>query len=311
MPDFRIYLERVREFNPGLTVREAGPDDGPAFVKLFNSYYNRKTNLEYFKWQFFDSPFDSRLFVAVDEGRLAGMYGIKLYPLTSGASAGFAVDFLIEEPYRKKGIAYLLEDEVVDFCRQNGAAVLSALPNASGNAAFKALGWRSVAKIDSLLYELPGSKPYEAAIDVDTPAATPGIAFLKNDGYRKWRYDHHPTHHYDKISPGGDIFAITKNFSNPFDGRTYCDIVEISARCSAKELNELIKFVTAKAKKENMDALATWALPHTALFSMLTFMGFRPVPQERYFCLKLADPGLASLYDVENWVLSQIDAEIY
>jgi GNAT superfamily N-acetyltransferase len=151
MPDVYDYLERVREINPDIIVREAERTDGTHFVALFNSYYKRKTSIAYFQWQFFDTPYEAKLFTAFDDGKLVGYLGVKIYPLSGNILAGFAVDLLIDEPYRKRGIAYLLGAEIMDFCKSRGVAVMAALPNAYGNAAFKSFGWKSIAKIDTLV----------------------------------------------------------------------------------------------------------------------------------------------------------------
>ena len=49
-------IARVKEINFDVIIREARIEDGQDFVKLFNKHYNRKTNLDYYSWQFFKSP---------------------------------------------------------------------------------------------------------------------------------------------------------------------------------------------------------------------------------------------------------------
>jgi len=310
MPDFRDLLPRIKELNNTIVIRAAEINDGPGFVQLFNTYYKRKTSLEYFKWQFFTSSYESRLFTAFDDTQLVGFYGIKLYPLTSGILTGFAIDFLLDESYRKKGIGYLLEAEVEDFCRTRGVSVLSALPNASGNAAFKAFGWNSVSKIDTLVKGLPIDAKminYTGEIAIGDEKY---IEFAKNKEFREWRYNAHPAYNYEHITLDKDNFAVIKLFANPFDKKNYQDIVEVSYS-SMMHLVKILEKIFQEAADKNVDSITIWALPHTALFRFLVKQGFNSLPQERFFCLKMLDERMAPLDHLEKWNLAEIDAEIF
>ena len=57
MHDIQEYVDRVKQLNPEINVREATLQDGDKFVSLFNAYYARKTNINYFTWQFFESGY--------------------------------------------------------------------------------------------------------------------------------------------------------------------------------------------------------------------------------------------------------------
>ncbi len=324
----------LSEVNQGLNIRHAGPGDGPAFVALFNTYYKRKTSLEYFKWQFFHSPFESRLFTAFDKDRLVGIYGIKIIPLTNGIVTGFVVDVLIDESYRRRGIGHLLETEAENFCREKKAAVLSVLPNAAGNAAFKSYGWKSVAKIDTLVMDRPvlsesDNVPVLSESDnvpvlpegAGVPAGwidpiDPYIEFAKGREFREWRYDRHPVYKYENIALDNANFAITKAFTDPFNGNRYQDIVEIVYNGPA-ELRSLLGKIFEQeqagqtGQTGQTGTLTVWALPHTPLFGFLSDLGFRALQQERFFCLKVLDQRIDWLYQVDKWNLSEIDAEIF
>lgn len=300
----------LSELNQGLNIRHAGLEDGPAFVALFNTYYKRKTSLEYFKWQFFHSPFESRLFTVFDKDRLAGIYGIKIIPLTNGILAGFVVDVLIDESYRRRGIGHLLETEAGNFCREKKAAVLAVLPNAAGNAAFKSYGWKSVAKIDTLVIDRP-ILPESAGVPAGwKDPAGPYIEFSKGPEFRAWRYDGHPVYKYENIALDKANFAITKVFTDPFNGNRYQDIVEIVYNSPA-ELGLLLSKIFGKEQAGQTGTLTIWALPHTPLYGFLSNLGFRALQQERFFCLKVLDENMDWLYQVDRWNLSEIDAEIF
>jgi GNAT superfamily N-acetyltransferase len=310
MPDFRDLIPRIKELNDTIVIRTADLNDGPGFVQLFNTYYKRKTSLEYFKWQFISSPYESKLFAAFDGTRLVGFYGIKLYPLTNGLLTGFAIDFLIDESCRKKGIGYLLEAEVEDFCRIRNVSVLTALPNGSGNAAFKAFGWQSVSKIDTLVKGLPIATGMIDPVDKAYSEEGHYIEYAKSKEFREWRYNAHPAYKYEYVTVDKDNFAVAKLFANPFDKKNYQDIVEISYS-SPENLAKILEKVFREATDKNVDSITIWALPHTTLFRSLVQQGFTSLPQERFFCMKMLDEKMEPLYDLKKWNLAEIDAEIY
>lgn len=304
------FLTRVRELNSSIQIRRAILSDGQAFVRLFNNYYKRKTCIEYFKWQFFDSPFDSMLAMAFDGEALIGFYGIKKYPLSTGIYSGFAIDFFIADTYRKRGIAFLLESEVVRFCQENDIKLLTALPNFYGNAAFKTLGWSSVAKIDTLVcndFNLLFHNSKEAIEIVEIEAY---VRFAKDEIYRTWRFNDNPLYNYKKIHVDKNHFAMVKLFKNPETSHSVGDIVELVCP-NLKVLSVLINEVVAFFKEENVNTMTIWALPHTVLYSFLVENGLKIEEQQRFFCVKAIDLSQRSLTDIKMWNLDECDAEIY
>jgi GNAT superfamily N-acetyltransferase len=311
MADLYEYVKRVRELNPDITIREADLADGEQFVALFNSYYKRKTNLAYFQWQFFNTPFESKLFTAFYDNKLVGYYGVKIYPLSGDILTGFAVDLLIHEPYRKTGIVFLLEAAIMDHCKAKGVSVMTALPNAYGNAAFRSLGWKSIAKVDTLviddLYSISSGTNGNSTFNNSNSVLT---KFVKDDPYRNWRYNSHPIYNYEPIVLDDNNYAITKLFTDPVNGNTFGDMVEVS--CSGVQNFELLlSKILVQMKAKNVHTLTTWALPHTTLYILLKELGFKAVPQERFFCVKLINSYLEKLYQINNWDLAQSDAEIF
>jgi len=300
-------IQRLRDINPTIVVREAGLQDGAQFVALFNKYYKRETNVEYFRWQFFNGPTISKLFLALDEGKLIGYYGVKIYELTNGTSAGFVIDLLVDEGYRKRGIAYLLNEEVVQFSNSHQASVMAGLPNAFGNASLNAMGWKTIAKIDDLV-----AADFEIA-SVPTALHNPGkslVEFARNENYRHWRFRENPLYTYKEICVDKNNYAVTKLFKNPSTDVVVNDLVDFKFD-EISTFSVLLSRVLEQMKEDKTKTITTWALPHTAVFSFLTRAGFRISPQARYFCLKLLDINRSELYQIENWNLVQADAEIY
>jgi hypothetical protein len=311
MADLYEYAKRVRELNPDIIIREADRTDGEQFVALFNSYYKRKTNLAYFQWQFFNTPFVSKLFTAFHNDKLVGYYGVKIYPLSGDILTGFAIDLLIHEPYRKTGIVFLLEAAIMDYCKANGVSVMTALPNAYGNAAFRSLGWKSIAKIDTLviddIYSISAGTNGNSIVESSNGALT---KFVKDDQYRNWRYSSHPIYCYELVTLDEDNYAITKLFTDPVNGSTFGDMVEVSF-AGVQNFKLLLSKILVQMKAKNVHTITTWALSHTPLYFLLKDLGFKTVPQERFFCVKVINLNLEKLYQINNWDLAQSDAEIF
>jgi hypothetical protein len=310
MADVYEYAKRVREFNPDIVIREADQADGEPFVALFNSYYKRKTSLAYFQWQFFNTPFESKLFTAFHDDKLVGYYGVKIYPLSGEILTGFAIDLLIHEPYRKRGIVFLLEAAIMNYCKSKGVSVMTGLPNAYGNAAFKSLGWKSIAKIDTLVIDNLNaiSLSDKGITGVNNNSAL--TKFVKDDEYRIWRYNNHPIYNYEPIILDENNYAITKLFTDPVNGNIFGDMVEVSC-IEVQNFELLLSKILIQMEAKNVHTLTTWALPHTSLYFLLKELGFKTVPQERFFCVKLIDSNLEKLYHINNWDLAQSDAEIF
>ena len=301
------YILRVTELNPNVIVREASLNDSDAFIALFNKHYNRKTSFEYYQWQFFDSAILSKLFVAFEADVLIGMYGVKVHPLSTGELTGFVIDFLVDEEYRKRGIAFLLEGVAQQFGIENNIAVFTALPNKYGNAALRSMGWKSVAKVDSLLLKL---EDYQVSLTNESISLDihPLICFVKDAKYQQWRYSKHPVYKYEIIKAKNVAYAVVKQFKDGVSGDVFGDIVYI--KCPIADFDSLFELILVKMREWNIKSVTTWALPHTTLYNSLMQKGFCSNAQERYFCVNTFQNNDKYL-TINNWDLVQIDAEIF
>jgi len=302
------YIERVRGINAGLEIRKATLADAPNFVSLFNQYYNRKTSMAYFEWQFFNSPIPSTLFVAYDSDKLVGYYGIKIHKLSNGGFTGFVIDVLIHDSYRKKGILFLLEWEAEKVCMESGVSVMTALPNVHGQAALKALGWKTIQKINKLHVEEFAATP-SVPEKVPSNASVNAVRFLKDADYRRWRFDRNPTYRYEVITVNKST-ATTKLFVEPATGIVYGDIVDVDI-FDASDSSRLIYEAISRMREKNVVSITTWSMPHTHLYPVFRAVGFKESPQERYFCVKVVQKEYSMLEDIMNWDLVQADAEIF
>lgn len=309
MDRLQEYIARVKEINPDVIIREARIEDGQDFIKLFNKHYNRKTNLDYYNWQFFKSPLISRLFMAYENHELIGMHGVKINFLTNGIKTGFGVDFLVDESHRKKGIPFLLEGAVQNFCLKNNVSILTALPNIYGRSAFRSMGWKSVAKIDSLVLKNINTRIPTKSFNIsDTHISTQLISFEKNKQYQFWRFDQHPIYKYKSIKIKNNVFAIIKKFENSLTGEIFGDIVYMES--PIEEFDKLFALIMDEMMQMKISSVTTWALPHTKLHHILLQKGFKELAQERYFCVKCLG-NEPDYLRIENWNIVQIDSEIY
>lgn len=312
MKDFQAHIEFAKRINRELTLKKATESDGISFVNLYNQYYsNRKTSINYFKWQYLDSPFDSQLFLVLKNDKLIAYCGLKIYLLSNNLSTGFVIDFLIDETHRRKGIAFLLEEAIVSYCKESDVHLLSALPNPFGNATLSAMGWTTVAKVDSMTLDLKENHSLKIVAAKQKDVIEEPFKFYKDEVYRSWRFDQSPVYSYENVSVGNKAFAVTKLFFDSFNGITYGDIVDIVVSEQEELAEPLIEEVIKYMNLKKVRTLTCWAFPHTRLYSVLLSKGFKSKPQNRFFCIKPLSRELEYLVSLNKWDLVEADSEVF
>lgn len=310
MPLDTSFIDEIWDINRTIEIRPATLDDAKKFSDLMNRNYTHGITPLYFKWQFIDSFYPSQLFVAYDGERLVGCYGVQISCLNNGKKCGFALDLLIDEDYRRRGIPFLLVYELARFAKEKGADFLAALPNKDGMKGHKGFGWRHVGTIRTLMLS-PGQAKESRHNAIDQ-AERKLIYFFRNDMYRNWRYNRNPRFSYGYVQTAPHLFAVTKVFKDPATGRRYGDIIDYSYDTTDKQgLKDLFSNAVQILEKTGVDDITTWALTHTPQRPILEMMGFREMPQERYFCIKILSERCEYMYDFSNWHLVQGDAELY
>lgn len=294
--------------------RLAEISDIPQLVDLMNREYLRKKRESYFLWQYFHSSYPTILMGAFFGAKLMGMFGLQKRKLQNGLNVGQAIDLLIASEWRKKGLFLKLGEKAFQ-CFEN-LDLLCVLPNLAGkNACEKSLKWKTLGKIHSmsLLSEnLINIKDEKSIFSENVDRKNTFSMFYYDERIRNWRYDQHPEYHYDYIFLDSGEFAVTKIFIDPVEKWKSGDIVDIKCALNDKKLlKELLIKAIYYLKKQNMEIITTWALPHTALHQVLESLGFSETPQERYFCMKVLKRQFEYLYDINRWHLVQADAEIY
>lgn len=304
-------LDRVRSLNKDIIIREANSNNKNDFIHLLNKQYERKRTIEYFDWMFVNNYLKTKLFAAYDKNEMIGFYGVRFHTLSNDATCGFAVDLLIKENYRNRGIFILLENEVYKTALLNNAVALTALPNNNGMKAHTGIDlWKNISKIDSFVLDcnknIKLGNGIQSKIEADNI-----IYFFKNDRYRQWRYDMNPVYKYSKVKISEGIFSITKIFEDKLNNVVFGDIVDFE--CDMNDISLIQKLFYKSCEhliEQKVEFITAWAVI-PLLQECLESLGFYPESRERYFCVKVINNNYQYLYDINNWHLVQADSEIY
>jgi hypothetical protein len=306
------FVDRIREINSAINIRPARAEDAKPFTELMNKQYSRIKKEEYFYWQFMNPSIPTKLFVAYENDLFVGSYGIQVHTLNNSVLCGFTIDLLIREAYRNRALLVLFEEEAQKFAMEKGAQVMTSLPNFDGMRAHKGLRtWKHIGTVKT--YTLPKA---EVAGDKELPEHRTSeeelVYFSKSDAYRIWRYKLNPAYEYTYIKLDSGEFAVTKIFKDPVTNLRYGDIVDFECGLQdLKLLRELFLKACMHLKGEGVEAITTWALPHTPLSGVVESLGFTETQPERYFCFKALKSVNDQTYDFSRWHLVQADSEIY
>lgn len=305
-------IERVRRINSNLDIRPAVESDAEKFIALMNSQYQKKRTTAYYYWQFFSSALPTRLFLAYDKDSLAACYGVQIGTLSNGQTCAQAIDLVVAEQYRLRGLFLLLELEASTFASEHNCIAMVCLPNRLGMKAHAAIAdWHSLGPIPTM--ELRKTSQSDSAIVIQQQlSADTSLSFFKDDIYRSWRYDHNPQSQYEYVRLSCGDFATVKLFVDPLDGTRFGDIVEFNCGVLAPSRFQLL-FDTAINYLFNLDAeiVTTWTLPHMPHYRLLKARGFIDTSLERYFCVKVLDSKYRHLYNLNQWNLMESDSELY
>jgi len=291
-----------------ITFKIASESDIPQMVDLMNSEYLRKKNESYFLWQYFKSVYPTISMCAFKDEKLVGMFGLQKRMLNNGAVVGQAIDLIVANEWRGRGIFKRLYEKVLSYF--DSLDVLCVFPNLNGkNACEKGLGWLTVGRINSMCIS---KKPQEAGRISVTPPNHKLCRFEYNTRIRQWRFRQHPEYEYSYIHHPSQNLVITKVFVDPINKTRIGDIVDFECDLdNPLKLSEIFVDGCLHLIKQEVEYITTWALPHTQLYGVLKSLGFTEMPQERYFCVKILNKRYECLNDIPNWHLVQADAEIY
>ncbi len=270
--------------------------DVPRLRELMNAQYARKKTDAYFHWQYFDSAWPTRVVVADVDGQAMGMFGMQARRLADGTRVGQAIDLLLDPTLRGTGAFAAMGARAL--AELPDLQAVCVLPNLNGrNAVARSLQWDVLGKLDAL--EWPTDQPLGKGADPQ-PLAPARAQFAWTPAELRWRFEAHPDYRYTWHGP-----VLTKLFQDPVTGRRFGDLV-LSQGSQADIHTAALALAT-----DGVERVTTWALPHTATSQALREIGFQPVAQERYFCVRVLDPTVAHLADWRAWALQPADAEFF
>lgn len=314
-------IKKAMEINSRLIFREAAPEDAPALADLMNKTYARKRTGDYFIWQYFSQLQPAKLFIANNEGVPVGIYGLQIKP-TTGGLCGSAIDSLVDEPFRGRGIFNILENNALTYARDSGAKFIATLPNRPGMIVrHRQLGWNVIGKIDQLEVEASSApRLIEKLLEKVKTMPNDDIQmlnkklnyFIKEKNFWSWRYEQNPIYKYERVLGKKSSFAVIKIFTDPITKKVYGDVVDFS--CDLSDIKSILGLYLSACRRlqaRGARIIATWILPHLTLAKILVESGFKAVIQERYFCVKLLGPEFFPMLDINNWHLTQGDTEFY
>lgn len=279
-----------------MDIRLATRADVPQLRALFNAQYARQKGEDYFHWQYFDSAWPTVVACAVDDGQVVGMFGLQCRQLTDGTQIGQAIDLLLAPHTRGSGLFAQLGAHAL--AQMPALQAVCVLPNANGcRAVVKALRWTQLAQVPALEWTAgqPLGQLPPGALDIG-----PLHQFGWSISMANWRFSQHPQFHYERYGQ-----AVTKVFTDPATGHRLGDLVD--AGFSGDDLLAAIHGLVG----QGVERVTTWALPHEPSFAALCRIGFVPVVQERYFCVRVLDPHSGHLGLASAWSLRPADAEFY
>lgn len=294
-----------------INIRQGTAEDIPALVKLFNRNYKRQKTAGYFRWQFFNSAYPTLLILACNDRQVVGMFGLQTRMLKSRLRVGQAIDMLIDENYRCKGLFRKLADSATALCGEIDALIV--LPNLSGRFAVeKRLGWKTVGMVPALVMESKNDLEIDnKKIISDVGQIQPTFEeFMYTDETYKWRFDEHPDYSYTRITLDNDCFAYTKHFTDPDSGNVFSDIMYIGGclKTNADLARVLIK-CCHDLNRDGVSGLTLWALPETPPYLIARQLGFKERTQPRFLCCKSLNQNSKHLEQIESWCIFLSDAE--
>jgi GNAT superfamily N-acetyltransferase len=309
------------------------PEDGEKFRRLYNSLYARKIDLSYYDWQFFQTPFPTTLALAQDAktGELAGCLGYQTKATRPGGfRAAWAIDVMLAPEYQRRGVFREFAAWAQAQTEKFNPDALCVMANARASPVFeKALGWTPVQTLRSrvcptaLAEGVPISSDLTFApisgFDRFSPGWAPGdlVWTERSPEYLNWRFGAHPIYSYDAFSvrrrerPAG--FLALKTFRDPLTGEMFGDVVDLLWDPSDGEglLEDMLRFALDFHRREGVAKSLMWLQTNTPLDEAGRNVGFRPIPQDRFFICRPLTEDLSWLADPKRWFITLSDCEIY
>lgn len=309
--DEKIFA-KFKKLNHDIDIVYASAKDDRYFAYLNNKYFARSLTPEYFHWRYFRKQ-DCILFVAKKKNLVVGYAGIQIRTLSNSRLCGVTTDVLIDKEFRGRGILVLLEYAMEKYCRERSAIAMVVFANPIGKKAFERAGnWKITGTISILLHtpkQQNGNK--KKNISSSAKNSNKRIYFQSSTEYRHWRFDLNPRYKYTKVQLDNRFFAYTKLFIDPKNPVKVGDIVDCNWSRIRLSTQKRLLVKTIASFPQDLDSVASWALPGTKFYQALTGIGFKKTDKETAFCVKVLNSRYKYLYNLDSWHIVQADSEVF
>ena len=337
--DYSLFLDAFRlltlaqyslHFDYDLRLAANTREDAERFCALSNALYSRKVTPAYYRWQFFDTPFSSRLAFLVSGNELVGCYGFQLRPAVTGCSIAWAIDIMIARDYQGQGLFRPLANYAEAKVQEFRPAALCVMANdRSVKPHVLGLGWELVKTIYTYELDLSAHAPppspihgssfdrlaAQRAAELAAKCPTQHWQTIRSGDFLEWRYASNPRYSYRLVtstSPATSRAAVvTKLFHDPVLNTNIGDLVDVFLEPYAvAEVESALQAGIAELAASGATVVQTWLETNTAFDRIAARLGFRQTSQVRHFCRKhmSTDPAVMPATD---WFLTMSDSEVY
>jgi hypothetical protein len=308
-------------------------DDAQRFCELSNSLYKRQVDPAYYAWQFFGGPHATVLCFAVQGTRVVGSVAYQVRSIDGGGpGVAWLVDIMVAPSFQRKGVFTALHRFAFANMPGPTPCALAVMGNANADETLRRLGWERVNVFRTFLRSTAGTPASDHGVVLERlsdfnrmprslfEADLRGAGLVRSQRSREaltWRFVENPRYAYEVHLATSGVrelgCVVLKVFRDPVSQEQFGDIVDVIApTADSSELEQLLIVCLERFRAMGVRDAATWLQTNTPLDRAGQLVGFRPTPQERFFCVQPLDAGRTKgLLDAAGWCLTMADAEIY
>lgn len=299
----------MRLLDPELEFRLAKLSDAEAFCSLSNSLYPRKVSEEYYRWQFFETPFDAFVVTGWDGRDLVAAFGVHVTEADQRRRA-MSLDIMVAPRLQGRGLISELASRAWMEASRRGASLIGVVANDRAKRALEArAGWHTVREVfewsaDCLCPE-PSSIVVTELVGPPLYLASSGHDFYpRTERVLRWRTrTPRYVHTWIEFSRGERCLgsAVVKEFRDPVTARASGDILDLFLLRPTDEV-EVLHAIRGWFHNKGLDHCA--ACPKSeADEAFLSMSGFHRTSRLRYYC--------SVAPSADSYSIGMLDIDIY
>lgn len=312
-----------------LTLRAAGPADGPGVAALFAATHARELPHELWRWRYHGRPEQPSVSSVADEGgRVVAHVGTLTSPADArgrGLRLGLWTDLMTHPERRDLGLFMDLAEANLASCRGAGLDLLYAFPNDRSFPLLKRLlGFLDLGDLKA--YEAPLSalrRPDAAAALAGLPTAAEldafwdrvrpehGLALRRDAAWTDWRFTRRPGPAYRTfhVRDGSRVagWAAAKYFAAGRVG----DVLELWHE-GPVAADALLAAAASWFRDQGAATVSAWAGPRDPKAAVWAAWGLEPRGPATHFVAKALTPaGEAFAADASFWRIGKGDSDVF